>query len=417
MNKDTRNYILMFFDPVTYVAAMVFISINAVIPNFLNELGASAFQISFASALCGIGPFLSQPLFAQTAMGKPLKSISFARILYVQRFLFLLYVLFISLINRYFPSLSVTAFLTFWGIFNIFVGCYSPFFMSVISKVIPGNQRGRLSGFANAAGNILALGSAFLIGVILKKFLFPFNYTLIFGIGTLLLILNAMTFALIEEEPDETKKKAINYFKYIREIPHALRTNKGYAATVMGNSFLVISNVALAFYTLAAIRNFDAGPEQIALFTGIGVLVNIFGSMVFGVIGDWAGHRYVLLISAFFSALASVLVSSIHSLITIYIGFALSSLSTGGYMLSGGMNIINHSPKEQLPLYVSMNTMITLTASSTVTLLAGAIIDTFSFTPLFVFTALCGVISTLVFYGSDKTKDIVRSNSEDQLLS
>ncbi|NLC45313.1 MAG: hypothetical protein GX783_13660, partial [Clostridiales bacterium] len=50
MNKETRNYILMFWDPISFVAAMAFISINAVIPNFLNELGASAFQISLASA-------------------------------------------------------------------------------------------------------------------------------------------------------------------------------------------------------------------------------------------------------------------------------------------------------------------------------------------------------------------------------
>ena len=51
MDDRKRNYILLFLDPVLFVNAMAFISINAVIPNFLNDLGASIFQISLASAL------------------------------------------------------------------------------------------------------------------------------------------------------------------------------------------------------------------------------------------------------------------------------------------------------------------------------------------------------------------------------
>ncbi len=408
MNKDTRNYILMFWDPISFVAAMAFISINAVIPNFLNELGASAFQISLASALCSIGPFLAQPIFAQAAMGTPLKSRAFSRLLFTQRFLFLAYSISIPLIYKHLPGSSVMIFLFVWGIFNIFVGSYSPFYMSVLAKVIPGNQRGRLQGYATAAGNIVALGSAFLVGVFLKMFSFPYSYAWIFGTGAFFLILNAWGFALIKENPDQTEKKAINYFKYIREIPHALKTNKTYATAVLGNSFHVIANVALSFYSLNAIRNFEIGAEQIALFAGIGVLVNIFGSAIFGVIGDKIGHRHVLMITAALSIIAPVLVLSIHSLTVIYISFALSSLAAGGYSLSSGVNIINHSPETQVPLYVSMNTMITFIASSVVTLVAGAMIDIFSFTPLFVVTAVSGLISLLIYHSSDSSKDVIQ---------
>jgi MFS family permease len=413
MNKDTKNYLLMFWDPISFVAAMAFISINTVIPNFLNKLGASAFQISLASALCSIGPFLAQPIFAQAAMGVPKKSKAFARLLFTQRCMFLLYVILIPLIYRYLPDLSVVAFLFFWGVFNFFVGSYSPFYMSVLAKVIPGNQRGRLQGYATAAGNILALGSAFMVGVFLKRLTFPHSYAWIFGSGAFLLILNAWGFALIEENPDKTERKAINYFKYISEIPHALRTNKSYARAVLGNSFHVIANIALSFYSLAAIRKFDIGAEQIALFAGIGVLVNIFGSAIFGVIGDRIGHRYVLMITACLSILAPVLVLSIHSLTVIYISFALSSLAAGGYSLSSGVNIINHSPETHVPLYVSMNTMLTLIASSVVTLIVGALIDLFSFTPLFVITAVCGLVSLLIFRSSDSSKDALQVKKED----
>ena len=398
MKKNQRNYLLILADPILFISAMAFISLNVVVPNFLNNLGASAFQISFASALCSIGPFISQPIFAQYAMGLSLKSNPFSKILLTQRFMFLAYVITIPLINQYISHLSIPVFLVFWGAYNVFVGAYSPFYMSVLSKVIPGNQRGRIQGFAGALGNLLGLGSAFIVGLLLRRIPFPLNYTWILGIGTVILIADAGIFLLIEEKPDKAEKQEINYFKYLREIPHALKGHKEYSSAVLGNCFLVISNVALSFYTLAAIRNFNSGPEQIALFTGIGILVNVFGNLVFGIMGDRIGHRYVLLTNALLSVLASVTVLSFHSIYAVYIGFALSSLSAGGYNISYGVNIINHSPKGTVPLFISINIMITLVAASLVTLIAGAVIDLFSFTPLFIFTGICGVISMLIFY-------------------
>ena len=402
MDDRKRNYILLFLDPVLFVNAMAFISINAVIPNFLNDLGASIFQISLASALVSIGAFMTQPIFAQMAMGLPVKTIVFSRLLFIQRFLLLAYALCIPVLSAYDYGITVVLFLIFWGIFNAFVGCYSPFYMSILAKVIPGNQRGRLQGFGGAAGNILAIGVAFLTGILLKYVVFPYNYTWIFGIGAFLLILDAGIFALVREESETTQKKSINYFRYIREIPHALKEQKGYAASVLGNSFLTISNVALSFYSLAAIRNFEAGPEQIALFTGIGVMVSILGSSVFGMIGDRLGHRYVLMSTALFSMLAAVVILCIHSLSAVYTAFALSSLSISGYNISSGMNVIAYAPEGQIPLYVSMNMMITLIASSLVTLLAGAVIDALSFAPLFAFTGACAAAGFYTFYVANK---------------
>jgi MFS family permease len=398
MDNSKRNFALMFLDTVLFVNAMAFISVNAVIPNFLNDLGASTFQISLASALVSVGALVSQPLFAQMAMGLSIKTTAFARVLSTQRIIFLIYVLCIPFLNRFSSNVSVILFLVFWGIFNFFVGSYSPFFMSVLSKLIPVNQRGRLSGFSGAAGNVLALGSALLAGVLLKNVAYPYNYTWIFGIGALLLIIDAWDFAWMREEPDTAQKSPINYFKYIREVPDALRGHRGYAASVLGNSFIVISNTALSFYTLAAIRIYHAEPEQIALFTGIGIIVSIFGSSIFGIIADRFGHTYVLMASALCSFAAGIVVLSIHSLFAVYIAFALTSLCSGGYNISSPTNLINNSPEDKVPLYASMNVMITLVSSSFITLLAGAVIDTFSFTPLFILTGAAGAAGFFTFH-------------------
>lgn len=402
MDNSKRNYILMFIDTILFVNAMVFLSTNAVIPYFLNDLGASTLQISLASALVSIGALISQPIFAQLAMGLSIKSIFFSRILLIQRLIFLTYVLSIPFLKLSDTRLSIILFLTFWGIFNMFVGSYSPFFMGIFSKVVPGQQRGRLLGFSGAVGNIIALGAAFIVGILLKNMTFPYNYAWVFGIGTFLLIIDAGDLALIREHAEITEKTKISYLRYIKEIPHALRKNPGFAAAVAGNSFIVIANVALVFYSLLAIRTYQAGPEQIAIFTGIAVIVNIISSGIFGVIADRYGHKYILLSAAVFGVLAALVILSVQNLIAVYIAFALSNLCMSGYNISSSMHIINTSPQNQIPLYVSISMMITLVMSSLVTLLGGVIVDQFSFIPVFILSGISAAAGFLIFYISGK---------------
>ena len=77
MDISKRNYIIMFMDTIFFVNAMVFLSTHAVIPYFLNDLGASTLQISLASSFVSIGALISQPFFAHIAMGLKIKSVFF----------------------------------------------------------------------------------------------------------------------------------------------------------------------------------------------------------------------------------------------------------------------------------------------------------------------------------------------------
>lgn len=395
-NDNKRNLYLLFIDSVLYVNAMSFISVNAVIPNFLSSLGAGTFQIGLAGALVSIGPFISQPIFAHLAMARQVKTRFFSGLLFVQRFIFLFYVLLIPVFHRISAHLSIQMFLVFWFIFNLFVGCYSPFYMSIVYKVIPSNQTGRLFGFSVSAGNALALASAITVGVFMKKLTFPGNYTWILLIGTMLLMLDALIFVLVREQPEETKSSAFSYMRFLREIPAAFKGQAGFRDTVLGNCFIVMANAVLAFYSLAAIRNYNTGPENVAIFTGVSILVNIFGSIVFGIIADKYGHRQNLRVAAFLGMLASIIVIGIQSIYAVYTAFALSSLCYSGHFISSNMTVIGSSPKDKIALHTSINVMITLILSSLVTVLGGILIDMFSFMPLYVITGISALAGFLV---------------------
>jgi MFS family permease len=397
-NKSKRNYILMFLDTVLFVNAMAFLSVNSVIPYFLNNLGATTFQISLVSALTGIGTFISQPIFSRIAMKLPHKIKTFVKILSIQRIFFLTFVISIPFIASKNPSSMIIIFLICWGIFSFFVGSYSPFFMTIMPKLILNHERGRLLGFAGAVGNLIAVGSSAIIGILLTNIPYPYNYTIIFAIGTILLILDVVDFMLMKNEPtDEHVHRDMSYFQYIKYLPVVLKHNRKYSYMVLGFIFFVVTNVSLAYYSLHAIKNFNAGAAEIAIFTGLALVANTLSSMIFGVIADRFGHKYVLQYSGACGLAAGIIVLSLPGLFSIYTAFALSTICASGYQLSCSMLIIQEAPKEDLPIYISVNVMITLIVSSAFTLLSGYIIDKFSFTPIFFVTCTAGLGAFIVF--------------------
>ena len=391
MNVSRRNYILMFLDKIFFINAMVFISINSVIPYFLDKLEASTFQISLASVLAALGTLISQPFFAKLAMKLPYKLKSLVRILLVQRIIFLSFVVSIPFVAPKNPALMIVVFLISWGIFNIFVGAYGPFYMSIMPKLISNEQRGRLMGFGNAFGSIIAIGSSILIAVLLDKVTYPYNYTLIFAIGLIILLVGIFVFHfMVNETPDKIVTKELGYFQYFKYIPTVFKNNKRYLKVVIGNSFFTIATMVLVYYTLYAIKNYNIGAAEIAIFSSIAMVINILGNILFGIIADKYGHRMNLQYSAFFGFAAGLIILTIHSMAAVYMAFALTSLCACGYQLSSWMFIIEQSPKEELPIYISINSMITLIISSVVLLISGIIIDRISFEPIFILTLITG---------------------------
>ncbi|MFC5449187.1 MFS transporter [Paenibacillus aestuarii] len=397
MNHYRRNYVFLFLDTVLFMNAMTFLSVNTVITYFLANLGANTFEVGLVNALVSIGSFVSQPFFAKRVMNLTHKAKVFVRILFIQRIFFLLFTLTIPFVADSHPRLMVLIFLVCWAVFNLFVGSYGPFYMSLFAKFVTEHTRGRMRGFSSGTGSLLALGSAALCGSILSHIQYPYNYTLVFFIGVLLLLLDVLTFAMMKEmEPDAVKKVDFNYFQYFKAIPAMFREFKAYQRTVIGFSFTVAAQVGLAYYAFYAVRMFGADSTVIAWFTAITGLSNIAGSFLFGIMADRVGHRRVLILSSAAGGIGSLLIVLTPSLWTVYIAFALSNLCVIGYNLSSGILILEQLPRERLPMGISVNAMITLCTSSILTIVSSWLADQISFAAVFLIAGLAGLTGAFI---------------------
>ena len=394
--KDIRyNLTLFFLDGVIFTPAMTLVSVTAVIPYFLEQLGATTFQIGLAASLALVCNFISQPVFGRIASHSLMMHKTFGKILLLQRAIFLAFVLCIPAFAGY-GRLMVWLFLFFWGVFNVFVGSYNIFYTPLVLKLLPPDRRGGMRGMGNAAGSLLGVGAAALIPVILERAAFPRNYTLVFSIGCVLMLIDAVLFLIMRMPGDTEPNIPMGVFQYIREMPSAVRVNAPFRAMVLTCMFLVVSNALLAYYTLYAIRVFSATEQQVGALAALAVISGAVGYVVFGFTVDRKGPRFTAAISAALVVISGALALSTHSLGPLYAAWVLANLGSSCYMVSVSLLLGMVSPPAKLPLYVGVNAVVSLGLSALVLLVLAPALESVGFMPLFATVFACGATSLLI---------------------
>ena len=329
--KDIRRNLFLFFvDGVLFEPGMTLISITAVIPFFLEQLGASTIQIAIAAALTYICCFVAQPFFGSIATRSRKLHRSFANVLILQRFIFLAFVLSIPLfINN--SAMLVWMFLFFWGVFNFFVGSNNVFYTTLMLKLLPPNKRGMIRGLGHALGSVLGVGVASLIPVILNRITFPYNYEVIFSFGLVFLFANSIQFYFMHEHEDVEPRVPMGIVQYLKGIPESIREDKIFRAMILTCVFLVAANSLLAYYTLYAIRIFSATETHIAILAALAVISSAIGRFGFGVIIDRCGPKTTTIIAAGFVLSAGLLALVTNSLNLLFAAWVLANLGKCAY--------------------------------------------------------------------------------------
>ena len=391
--KDIRHNLFLFFaDNTAFQPAMTLISITAVIPFFLEQLGASTMQTAMAASITFICSFVSQPFFGSIASHSKKLNKTFGNILLLQRVIFLAFILSMPLFSGN-HALLVWLFLFFWGVFNIFVGSYSVFFTPLMLKLLPPNRRGLIRGLGFALGSALGVGMASLIPAILRSVSFPGNYTLVFSLGIVFLLIDVILFFLMREHEDIEPRIPMGIIQYLKGIPVSIMENARFRAMILTCMFLITANSLLAYYALYAIRVFQASESHIAALAALAVISNAAGQVCFGFIIDRRGPKTTSIIAAILVISAGLLALSTNSLNLFFAAWILANLANSSTEMTVAMFLGEVSPPPKLPLYVGVNTTISLALSSAVLLLLAPVLEHVGFKLLFVAIFACGSLS------------------------
>ena len=387
-----RNVILYFFDGVTFMPAWALISMATVVPLFLTQLNATTTHFAIATAMVTICSFAAQPVFASIASRTRLIGKTFAKILFLQRILFLAFVLSMPLFVSN-NLVFIWVFLLSWIVFNFFGNSGMVFNAVLILKLLPPEKRAGMRGVGFATGNTIALGCAASIPFILGSFAFPYNFMIIFSIGLLFLFLNALGFFLMKEHDDVEPRVSMGILETIKGIPISLREDKVFRAMICTCMFLVVANSLIPFYTLYAIQVFSASEPQVAILATLGIITGVFINVVFGFIIDRKGPVKLSPLAAAFVILAGVVALTANSMINLYIAWVLAHFGAGLYNKTTMLMLGDVSPAGKVPLYVSVLFTVSMALSSVFVLLLGPILEHVGFIVLFIVITACGGIS------------------------
>ncbi|MCL2249201.1 MAG: hypothetical protein FWC13_08015 [Oscillospiraceae bacterium] len=391
--KDVRHNLKMFFiDGLSFMPSMALISITAVIPSFLNQLGASTFQIALATSMSFVCVLLAQPFFGFVASRAVLMHRTFSKILFFQRFLFLVFVMLIPVFSGY-NTVLVHLFLGFWAVFNLFVGSYAVFFTPLVIRLLPPDKRGGFRGIGQAIGSLIGVGMSALIPVILSSFAFPYNYMVIYALGAAFMFINVVAFYMMRENKDAEPTEPMRLLEYIKGMPGAVRESSTFRAMICTCVFLAIANALLAFYTLFALRVFYATEMHIALLTGLAIFSTAVTQIVFGYIVDKFGPRITALMCAFFVAAAGITALSAGTLNVLLVAWVFANIANAGFMVTVTLLLGIVSPSTKMPLYVGAFNTITALLSALIILVLPPILEGLGFVPLFSIVTACGVLS------------------------
>ena len=387
-----RNVILYFLDGVTFMPAAALLSMATVIPFFLEQLNATTTHFSIAAAMTTICSFAAQPVFASVASRTRMIGKTFAKILFIQRVIFLAFVLSMPLFISN-TTVFIWVFILSWIVYNFFSNSGMVFNAVLILKLLPPEKRAGMRGVGFAAGNMIALGFTASIPAIIGRFAFPYNFMIIFSAALFFLFLNAAGFYLMKEHEDVEPRVPMSIVESIKGIPISLKDDKTFRAMIFTCMFVVVANSLIPFYTLYALRVFSATEAQIAILATLAIITGVFVNMVFGFIIDRKGPVKIAPLAGVFVILAGVVALTANSMGILYVAWVLAHLGAGAYNKTTMLLLGDVSPAGKVPLYVSVLFTISMALSSIFVLLLGPILENVGFSILFIIVVACGSIS------------------------
>jgi MFS family permease len=294
-------------------------------------------------------------------------------------------------------------------IFALGGGVAANAWQSMIAKVMPKDRIGTFYGAQSGVANLTAAVGAVAAGFILKNMPFPQGYVVCFFITSVTVFIS-MAFIGVTREPhhddeieaaptgDQVRPVKIDYGW--RKMWGILREDVNFRWFLTARTLAQFANMALAFYTLYAVKHFGMNEQMAGILTGVLLLSKTVASPLLGWVGDRWGHRTVLVSGALIMSLSAGLALSAPAIGWFYVIYALAGLAdasmwTVAMAFTQAFGVGSHKP-----LYIGLANTLTAPFALLAPFIGGALADSFGFSATFTISIVTGLLAAWVFYYS-----------------
>ena len=408
-SKMLRHNLLMhIYEGTTFIFAMSFITVNTILPVFIQRIGGNAIAVGSVTVLWALGLNLPQLLFTRFFhhKGKIKPDVLRYGLIFRLNFIIISFVcsMFLGNLNS---SLSVPLMLFLIFIAAIAGSSSGLFWYDFFSKTTPVKLRGRLLSIRLLLGSALGMLGGSAVAVVLSSIVFPHNFALLFLISFLLTMLS-LYFLTRLKEPAEAEPVSPGIELATEVIPLSLREilirskkilkeNLDFKNFMIADALILMALTASAFYAVYAIRKFNLPTAYAGTFTIILMASQVFGNFIFGYLADFFGHKINMLILASCSAAASLCAAFANNVLMYGIVFFFMGCTVTLQGISRLAIVVEMCNESERPIYIGLLNSVT---APTVLfgIIGGVLITFFGHIPVFLVYSLISLTAVYWLY-------------------
>jgi len=381
-------------DYALFGVGLSFASQSTILPAFAASLGAPNVVIGAIPAVMTLGWFLPS-LFAAGHTETLARKLPFVlRYSVWERVPFAVLALAAFFLADRAPAMTLALVLLMLLVITGVGGVLMPAWMDIIGRLIPITARGRFFAFANLAAGAGGFAGSFATASILAAVPAPASYGACFIGAAVCMALSYAALAVVREPATTGRSEAVALRAYLARIPALLGRDPNLAWFLAARAFAVIGSMAGGFYTVHAIRAWDAPAAQAGVFTTLLFLGQMAGNAVFGWLADRRGHLLVIMMG-----LAATLAGNLVAITSPTLGaFGVVFVMMGAQIAAMNVSTLNvmleFAPVlEERPTYIGLGTTLMAPIAFGAPLAAGLLADAFGFTSVFAAAALAASVA------------------------
>ena len=281
------------------------------------------------------------------------------------------------------PDIAIYAVAVFLLGLGLFQGMQGVLFNYLMSKVIPVELRGKLSGLRNFLAGLTASGVAYLGGKYFVETNFLGNgYGATFLLAFILTTLGLGLLLFIKEPEPPAVRSQVRILERLGEIPSLLKSDKAYTRFFLARGLAALGMMSVPFFAIYAGSIVGLSGSNLGLFSVAFMLAATTTNLAWGYIADRYGNRLVFLSALSLWVLATVLLLMVEARAMFFVTFALLGTGMGGFQIGGQNLVLEFGHREDLPMRIAISNSAMALMTGIGTLIAG-LIAAFSYTLLF----------------------------------
>ncbi len=374
--------------------AQNFIDVDTIIPAMVVEAGGSAMHIGILSAIMMGGSSFTQLIFAPMVSNIPYKKKYLlaginARVLSLIALAIVLYNL-----SGQASSMALIFMFVFITIFSLSGAFANISYVDLLGKSIAQEKRKVFFSIKQIVGGIIVVSTAFLAKRLLVTWDFPVNYSVMFVIGGLaLLVASAGFWRLKEPIPSGSKINGVSGF--LKSMKAELKNNNKlvYFLGFINTQGIIVSFIP--FVILYAKDVFLTGSGETGTFLLFKVIGVVSVSAFVLIFNRKMRYSILLYMNLFVSLLLIISTMLISDSSFLYLIFVLGGITVSLYLITLNGVLLEISGTENRALYAGFAGAGNI-IPAIFPLISGAIISKFGYDAFFIL--FMAIISTSVFF-------------------